>query len=223
MLNGSKPRKADDAYDVLKDLIITMQIQPGAPLDERTLIARMDIGRTPLREAIQRLTHEQLVVSLPRRGYYVSQLSITEFQQMTAAREVLEPQVTRLAAAMITADEIAQLRVIVDATVAEFDDLTQAAILHRDLEFHRIIADASRNRYLASMANDLNTLMLRYWYISLTRVGNFKEDFGKHHDLTDLLEARDEGGAFAEAAKHVARFRRRISEAITMGVPLSAL
>lgn len=221
--NGAKPRKADDAYEVLKDLIITMQLPPGAPLDERTLIARLDIGRTPLREAIQRLSHEQLVVSLPRRGYYVSQLSITEFQQMTTAREVIEPRVARMAAAVITADEIGKLRAIVEATVAEFDALGQAEILHRDLEFHRIVAEASRNRYLAAMVNELNTLMLRYWYISLTRASNFKEDFAKHHTLTDLLEAHDECGVFAEACEHVARFRRRMSEAIAMGDPLTVL
>src|SRR5687767_1097135 len=73
-----KPTKADDAYDELKRLIVSLRIAPGEPLNERTLMTTMDVGRTPLREAIQRLTLEHLVTSLPRRGYYVRDLSISE-------------------------------------------------------------------------------------------------------------------------------------------------
>lgn len=221
--NGTKPRKADDAYDILKDLIITMQLKPGEPLDERSLIANLEIGRTPLREAIQRLSHEQLVVSLPRRGYYVSQLSITELQQMITAREVIEPQTARLAAANITVAEVCELRRIITDACAEFEGLSPAEILHRDLNFHSLIAEASRNRFLATMANELNTLMLRYWYISFTRTPHFREDFAKHHDLVDLLEARDEDGVYAEMQAHITRFRRRMSDAIATGGALSAL
>src|SRR6188472_815872 len=92
-----KPTKADDAYDELKRLIVSLQIAPGEPLNERTLMLKMDIGRTPLREAIQRLTMEQLVTSLPRRGYFVRELSISELNEMISARHVVEPAVTRMA------------------------------------------------------------------------------------------------------------------------------
>jgi DNA-binding GntR family transcriptional regulator len=218
-----KPRKADDAYDVLKDLIISMQIGPGEPLDERTLMARLEIGRTPLREAIQRLTHDGLVVSRPRRGYYVSELSITDFQQMTAARYIIEPPIARLAACHITADEIRQLRTLIDDTLEHFEELGVIGVLNRDLEFHCQIALASRNRYLAQMVIELNTLMLRYWYISLSRAAHLKEEYVRHHDLIDLLERRDEVGVEAEMVEHIARFRRRMSEVIASGTVLSAL
>lgn len=217
-----KPRKADDAYDVLKNLIISMQIEPGGALDERTLMARLEIGRTPLREAIQRLTHDGLVVSLPRRGYYVSELSITDFQQMTAARYVIEPSVARLAACHITEDEIARLRTIINNAVEDFDELGVIGVLNEDLEFHCQIATASRNRYLAQMVIDLNTLMLRYWYISLSRVGHLREEFVMHHDLIDLLERHDEDGVQAEMVDHIARFRRRMSQVIASDTLLSA-
>lgn len=219
--NAVKPRKADDAYNVLKNLIISMQIAPGEPLDDRTLMARLEIGRTPLREAIQRLAHDGLIVSLPRRGYYVGELSITDFQQMTAARSVIEPQTARLAACNISPEEIVQLRAIIDHALESFDSLGVIGVLNEDLEFHRLIAVASRNRYLAEMAIELNTLMLRYWYISLSRAGRLKEDFVQHHTLIDMLERHDEDGVEQEMIKHIGRFWRRMSEAITTGMPLT--
>jgi DNA-binding GntR family transcriptional regulator len=217
-----KPRKADDAYDVLKDLIISMQIEPGEPLDERTLMARLEIGRTPLREAIQRLTHDGLVISRPRRGYYVSELSITDFQQMSAARAMIEPKVARLAACQITSEEIARLRTSIDSAIAAYDAQGVIGMLNEDLEFHRVIATASRNRYLAGMVIEINTLMLRYWYISLSRAAHLKEEFVKHHDLVDMLEQRDEDGVEAEMVEHIARFRRRMSEVIASGIAMTA-
>jgi DNA-binding GntR family transcriptional regulator len=142
---------------------------------------------------------------------------------MTAAREVIEPQVARLAACNITPAEIARLRAIIDDAVDAFDEVGIVTLLYQDLEFHSTVANASRNRYLSAMAIELNTLMLRYWYISLTRAGHLKEDFVKHHDLIDLLEQRDESGIQPAMIEHIARFRRRMSAAITTDVPLGAL
>ncbi|MDQ3547245.1 MAG: GntR family transcriptional regulator, partial [Chloroflexota bacterium] len=162
---ATKPRKADDAYDELKRLIVSLRIAPGEPLNERTLMTVLNIGRTPLREAIQRLTLEQLVTSLPRRGFFVRELSITELNEMIAARHVIEPPVARLAAPHVSAADIARLREIIAVTRGELERHDHEASMYHDLEFHRTIANACGNRYLAAAAIQINTRLLRYWYI----------------------------------------------------------
>ncbi|HEX5165790.1 MAG TPA: GntR family transcriptional regulator, partial [Thermomicrobiales bacterium] len=158
-----KPTKADDAYEELKRLIVSLRIAPGEPLNERTLMSTMDVGRTPLREAIQRLTMEQLVTSLPRRGYFVRELSIPELNDMIAARKIVEPAVTRMAVPNLTPDDITSLRSLVEVTRAELARNNHETGMYHDLEFHSIIANACGNRYLAAVAIQINTRLLRYW------------------------------------------------------------
>lgn len=207
-------RKADTAYEELKRNIVTMRIQPGEPLMVPQLMERFQMGRTPLREAIQRLVRERLATEIPRRGCYVTELSVLRLNEMIMARDVIEPANARLAARWVTPDEIARLRRIIDEGTAKVTNDLEAG-LYIDLEFHRELALASRNRFLAEAVNEINTAMLRYWYISMRA---FDRDlpliFKNHHHIVDLLELHD-GPAVEEAMhQHIDVFRQRIQQSI---------
>lgn len=221
-LVATKPRKADDAYELLKHMIVTLRIPPGAPLDERKLMATLKIGRTPIREAAQRLAMEQLVVAVPRRGYFVSELSLSDLNEMIIARDIIEPQVARYATRYITDEMIRTLRQLIDETVAQIaqNDL-EVSVIH-DQEFHQAIADACRNRYLAAMANQINTSLLRYWYISFTMVGDLITALTRHHHILDLMEARDEDAVEEAMHAHIDGFRKRIKRAVGNGMAFPA-
>jgi DNA-binding GntR family transcriptional regulator len=214
-------RKADTAYEELKRNIVTLQIQPGEPLTVPQLMERFQMGRTPLREAIQRLVRERLALEIPRRGCYVTELSVLRLNEMILAREVIEPANARLAARWITAEEIAQLRRVIDeGTVTVSDDLE--AGLYIDLEFHRQLARTSRNRFLAEAVNEINTAMLRYWYISMRAFDrDLPQIFKNHHRIVDLLELHD-GPAVEEAMhQHIDVFRQRIQQSIGTDAEIS--
>lgn len=212
-----KPRKADDAYDQLKRLIVSLKLAPGELLDERTLMARLDVGRTPLREAIQRLAAEHLVTSLPRRGYYVRDLSIAELSEMINAREILEPKVARLAVRYITDEEIQQLRLTISDTISHIRRNDYESTMYHDLEFHRAIARASGNRYLETAINRINTELLRYWYISFSFGGDLNPTFAHHTRLLDVMESRDEDAVESAMHEHIQRFRERIKHVMLGG------
>jgi DNA-binding GntR family transcriptional regulator len=217
-----KPTKADDAYDELKRLIVSLQIAPGEPLNERTLMTKMNVGRTPLREAIQRLALEQLVTSLPRRGYFVRELSISELNEMIAARHVVEPAVTRLAVANLTPVDIANLRSLVGMTRSELERDNHEAGIYHDLEFHRTIANACGNRYLADAAIQINTRLLRYWYVSFAML-NYENPTFAHHDLLlDQIEAGDGDAVEAAMHDHIEIFRDRMRQIVgnNAGIPV---
>jgi len=209
-----KPTKADDAYDELKRLIVSLQIAPGEPLNERTLMTMMDVGRTPLREAIQRLAMEQLVTSLPRRGYFVRELSISELNEMIAARHVVEPAVTRMAVQNLTAADIAGLRDLVEVTRCELELEHHEAGIYHDFEFHQTIANACGNRFLAAVATQINTRLLRYWYVSFSML-NYEPPTFDHHDvLLNVIESRDADAVEAAMHDHIEIFRDRMRQIV---------
>ncbi|HVX30425.1 MAG TPA: GntR family transcriptional regulator [Nitrolancea sp.] len=207
-------RKADTAYEELKRHIVTLRIQPGEPLTVPQLMERFQMGRTPLREAIQRLVRERLAIEIPRRGCYVTELSVLRLNEMIMAREVIEPANARIAARWITADEITRLRSIIDEGTKTVGDDVETG-MYIDLEFHREVARASRNRYLAEAVHDINTSMLRYWYISMRAFDrDLPNIFKNHHRIVDLLELHD-GPAVEEAMhQHIDVFRQRIQQSI---------
>lgn len=209
-----KPTKADDAYDNLKRMIVSLRIAPGEPLNERTLMMALDVGRTPLREAIQRLTMEQLVTSLPRRGYFVRELSISELNEMIAARHVVEPAVTRMAVPNLTATEMAHLREIIDVTRDELARDNHEAGSYHDLEFHSTIANACGNRYLAAVAIQINTRLLRYWYVSFSMLEYSPPTFAHHTQLLDLIESGDADAVDVAMHEHIEIFRDRMRQIV---------
>ena len=88
----------DRAYSELEEIIVTLQIPPGTVLSERTLMQRLKIGRTPTREALQRLAHDGLVVIIPRRGIMVSEINLQKQFRLLEVRREIERLMARLAA-----------------------------------------------------------------------------------------------------------------------------
>lgn len=208
------PRKADAAYFWLKHLILTLQLAPGQALDERDLMEKVGTGRTPLREAIQHLSHERLIVTVPRKGSYVADLSITELQELIAARRLVEPSVAATAAEAISLSELEALRDLVDRAhnAVATDDIASA--IYFDLAFHRNLAIASGNEYLARIVNDINTAALRYWYVSYGRVGGTGLAFAHHYRILEHLEAHDPEAVAQSLLEHVEIFTTRMREAL---------
>ena len=93
---------AEKAYDAIRDLIVSLELAPGAVIDERELMERLGIGRTPVREALRRLAHEGLVEVYPRRGMFVTGVDVRELARLSEVRAVLEPEAARLAAERAT-------------------------------------------------------------------------------------------------------------------------
>src|SRR5919201_7016090 len=94
---------SDRAYAALRDRLISLELQPGAPIDEDALTRELGVGRTPVREAVRRLALEGLVVVYPRRGTFAASINITSLTDITDVRAQLEPYAAERAATL--ADE----------------------------------------------------------------------------------------------------------------------
>lgn len=209
-----RPLKGQSAYDMLKRRIITLEIPPGAPLDERELKDKLGIGRTPLREAMLRLSHERMIVHVPRRGARVSELSIFDLQEMIEARSHIEPLVTLRAAERAADTDIRYLESLIERAEAAVDAGDVESTIDDDLEFHTAIARMNGNRYFATTAEQINTALLRYWYISFTGPAGLANSFGHHRKILEAIAARDPGLARARALEHIEIFRSRMGDLI---------
>ena len=102
-------RLSDKAYELIRHKIITLELPPLAPIDEQALMEDLQLGRTPIREALQRLAAEDLVLLAPRRGMFVADISITDLQKIFELRMVLEGFCARLAAERVTPEQLAKM------------------------------------------------------------------------------------------------------------------
>ena len=96
---------ADRAYHAIREMIVSLELRPGAVIDERSLMEQLGIGRTPTREALRRLAQEGLVEVYPRRGMFVTNVEIRDLASLAEVRSVLESHVARLAAERATDDD----------------------------------------------------------------------------------------------------------------------
>lgn len=215
------PRKTDVAYTRLKELLVTLQIEPGAPIDERVLMRRLGVGRTPLREAIQRLSHEGLIDLVPRRGSWAAPLSITDVLDLIEARRLVEPPAARLAAQRIRPEHAAAIHALLD----EAEDLISAGdfagCVFLDQRFHTALAEASGNRYLARMVKQVNEQALRYWYVSFTRGAPLNPTFFHHRQLLEAVTSGQADRAEQLMHDHIDLFHDRIRDIVLRGAVTS--
>lgn len=144
------------AYHYIKKQILKGSLLPGDVLSEKQLTSELGISRTPVREAIQRLAEEQLLVVMPSRGTIVSHISVDEIRQLYEARKLNEPFVIRQAVRRADRQQLLMYRKI-------FEEQTEAELAEHDwdMEFHLYLAECAGNRFLKKLIADLMTQSVR--------------------------------------------------------------
>jgi DNA-binding GntR family transcriptional regulator len=206
---------AERAYHELRDRIVTNRLPPGTVLREDALMTELEIGRTPLREAVKRLVLENLVAVQPRRGTFVTQVEASDIVHITEVRAELEGYAAELAALRMSAE----WRAAAKELLAEVEGLVEAAANERLMAFderiHRFVWEASGNPYLIATLERYFTLSLRVWFLVLDRVPGLGHAV---HDQVQLLEAlleRDGLRSRTILREHVHAFQREIMAAVT--------
>ncbi|WAP68925.1 GntR family transcriptional regulator [Jiella pelagia] len=152
------------AYRALEESIVTLRLKPGEVLSENALAQQIGLGRTPVREAIQKLAGEGLVVVLSRRGILVSEINISKHLQLLEVRRELERLVARSAAMRSNAKQrldFAELGEGFAACSGADDDVT---FMRLDRRFNRMTLEAARNEYASNAMRQIQGLSRRFWY-----------------------------------------------------------
>lgn len=206
--SGSPLSLAQRAYELLVRKITRLEAEPGSVLVERDLMQEFGIGRTPLREAMQRLASERLVNHLPNRGMFVSEISASSVQEIYEFRAVVDGYAASLAAARATpaqVRELAQLhkRLLRSAEDEDIDDYVAS-----DRQFFRVLAEAAHNALVSDAIPRIFNLHLRLWFFISQKAGGWQAIAHAHEvmtrDLVDALERRDPVAARQAMESYVA-------------------
>ena len=199
-VRGGRPRLIDHAYEAIRDDLITLRIEPGAPLEEKQLSASLEVGLTPVRDALKRLTLERLVVTYPRRGTFAAEINISDERWLTEARTGLEGLAAALAAQRASDAERAEL--IELAEKLEGTTLSIASI-DRDGDVHRAIYTAAHNPYLESTLNQYANAALRIWHYALRSLGSHSPRPCDQTEVVAAIVEHDGERARAAAEAHL--------------------
>ena len=202
-LKVQKPLK-DLVYLELKHKILTGEIVSQTRLMEIDLSEKMNVSRTPIREAIKRLADDGLVKVEPRRGAYVANISIKDMLDVFEVREDMEGFVAKLAAQRITDEEKVRLREIAaeyEAAIAKADD--KENIIALDEKFHNFIVKCSGNETLSELVNYVQELSLRFRYLYYDDFSLYESTAEQHNRIMEAINAGREREARIEADAHV--------------------
>jgi len=187
----------DKAYTYLEELIVTLKLPPGSAVSETMLSNRLGIGRTPIREALQRLARERLVTILPRRGVIVSDINVKSQLRLLEVRREVERLVARSAARRATPAErtrFAELADQFERSARQNDDTT---FMRVDRAFNELCVAAARNEFATGAMGLMQSLSRRFWYLHYKQAADMPETAKLHADIARAIAAGDETAAAA--------------------------
>ena len=183
------------AYDALEEMIVTLQLAPGSAVSEAELSQRLGIGRTPIREALQRLAIERLVQILPRRGVIVSDINVNTQLRCLELRREVERLVTRSAARRALPAEREQFGVLAAAFERAARTNDDLAFMRTDHEFNERCVFAARNEFAAAAMRLMQPLSRRFWYVHYKQAADMPEAAKLHAAIARAIADGDEVAA----------------------------
>lgn len=211
-------KRGDGARRVYKELrneIFELKLAPGSPLDETSLAKRFQMSRSPVREAIVRLSAEGLVHMLSNRSTIVAPLDIATLPRFIEAIDYLQRATTRLAAVHRRGEDIAPMRQAAEAYDLLCKKGEPLAMSEANKTFHMLIAEAGGNSYLAQAYERLlneGRRILHFHYASVRQDGTEFHLSPSHHHMVDAIEAQDEAAADKLAHEHTQVLHSRMQE-----------
>jgi DNA-binding GntR family transcriptional regulator len=157
--------QTDQAYDVLEEQIVTLRLEPGAVLSENRLADTLGFGRTPIREALQRLARESLVAILPRKGILVAEINPRKQLLALEVRRELERLMARAGAIRATPEEKARFLEIAEGMERAARDNDDISFMRFDHELNFLVSKAAHNEYASRAMGLLHGMSRRFWYM----------------------------------------------------------
>ena len=201
------------AYELIWERITTLELAPGATIDEGQLARELDLGLAPVREAIWLLAHENLIVVTPRHGLYVADVNLPDLEQISEIRLSLESLAARLAAQRATPDDMVVLEALRQEQAHVSAEDSQS-LFDLDHKFHLAVTRAAQNKYLAQTLDRLFGLSRRLWCLALPHLGFLPPAVEQHLDLVEAIKAGDADRAEQIMRGHVQDFCDKVREVL---------
>ncbi|MGI5162830.1 GntR family transcriptional regulator [Spirillospora sp. CA-253888] len=211
---------AERAYEELRSAILESRLTPGTALSVPALADQMNLSRSPVREAVQRLIHDGLATHVPHRGAEVSSVDVEDLRQLYVVRESLEGLAARLATERLDVPALAEL----EAILAEHEQVVaegggEGAHIRQDMRFHQAIRNLSGNGHLIDILDQLQG-RAHLGLHSLWRHPHAPRlALTEHRQIYEAMAAGDPDAAERAARNHVARLRVRLAQSAGRPAP----
>lgn len=201
-MEANGENQAQMAYRILEEMIVTLKLPPGSKISEKALNRSLGFGRTPLREALQRLAIEGSVKILPRSGVIVSEIDLADQLNMIEVRRELEKIIAGRAARLAMEDQrrvFAKLAEDFDRAAEENDS---NIFIETDREFNALSIATAQNKYVAYAIGPIEAQTRRFWYLHFKRFGDLSRVTKLHAHIARAIAANDEAAA-RDASDHL--------------------
>ena len=194
---------AGKAYELIKERIISLELDPGISVSEIVLARQVGLSPAPVAEAVDRLIGEGWLERTDG-GVKVTEGSLSNiFRQLFEVRSVLEGLAGRLAAERATEEQLADLAALIPQFEKAAREADNQSWIHLDQRFHEAIYDAAGNLFLENVLKQLFILDLRIWYLLLNRMTDLPRVIKTYRDTVSALRARDARAAERALTDHI--------------------
>jgi DNA-binding GntR family transcriptional regulator len=205
-----------NVYKHIRFRIITHDLRPGEPLNEKEFMNVYQIGRSPLREIFIQLQRDGLIQRFPHSGTFVTPIDFHFFKQIIEIRIDLEGLAGLLAAERITEDQLEMLRQIsrkVDDLEEQSEDTEKLRILTQyEFDFHNTLYEATHNKKLRDMLYELHGISARFWYYLVFSRKELLEQFSHVNELLDALTRRNGKRSAEIMQNHIQNFVNKVKD-----------
>jgi DNA-binding GntR family transcriptional regulator len=211
LLGGGAPSLTDQAYSTLEEMIVTLKLPPGAAVSEAGLSEALGIGRTPIREALQRLARERLVTILPRRGIIVSEINVKSQLRLLEVRREVERLVARSAARRALPAERERFAELADTFERSARTNDETTFIRTDREFNELCTKSARNEFGAGAMMLMHSLSRRFWFIHYKQAADMPATAKLHADIARAIsqgDAKAAGDALDRLIDEIEEFTR---------------
>lgn len=198
------------AYEKIREKITSLELPPGALIDEGKLADEMETGLVPVREALNLLAYDHLVETADQ-SLFVSKIEIPDLRQISEIRMLLEPYCAQQAATHATADDI----VVLEALSQEQSQIPSdqpKQLFDLDHKFHQAIARAAKNNYLAEILEDFYGHSRRVWFLVLPHIDFLSTAVESHLDMVQAIKDQNTDQAAKIMEEHVQGFYEKVFE-----------
>lgn len=187
----------DLAYEKLEEAIVTLKLRPGTSVSESTLSKATGIGRTPIREAIQRLAREHLILILPQRGLLIPEIDVSKQLRLLETRREIERLVCRSAAKRATVSERQRFAGLATAFTAAGEANDDVSFIRLDREFNEMCLAAAHNEFSEGAMRLVHGLSRRFWYFHYKQAADLPEIARLHAAVASAIAEGDVAAAGA--------------------------
>jgi DNA-binding GntR family transcriptional regulator len=197
------------AYERLEELIVRLELAPNSLISEHALSKHLGVGRTPIREALQRLAREGLVIILPRRGMFVAPVDIGAQLRLIEVRRRIEELLASDSARRANPEERRAFQGLADAMERAAKQADDVAFMRLDREFNTLLTAACRNEFAAAAIGLFAGLSRRFWYFNYKRFASLPKVARLHAAVARAVARGDDKGARSASnalMDHIAEF-----------------